>query len=265
MTSKISEQAPEARSPRAGTASSLGAQLRSARETHKVTLRQISEQTRIQMRYLEAIESDDFSQLPGGIFNRSFIKAYARQVGFNEDEALEAYNRTAREQGAPSDEEMPTSYQPRVYTNGDSTRSPWVNLLFAALIVGIISIGAYALQHWYNRNTGATLAPAPSVANTPVPVAPESTPSIAPQGLIVQVKAVGGDVWLNVQTDDATPARFELKPTDTAREYTPQSRLNLQYNRARAPFLEVTINGRRANVPAEGLTITPDNYQKLLQ
>lgn len=263
MTSKISDQAPEARAPRAGTASSLGAQLRQAREAQGVSLRQISEQTRIQMRYLEAIESDNFSQLPGGIFNRSFIKAYAKQVGFNEDEALEAYNRTSREQGTPSDEEMPTSYQPRVYTNGDSTRSPWVNLLFAAIIVGIISIGAYALQHWYNRNAGTTPAPAGSVTNTSA--APEPTPSVAPQGLTVQVKAIGEPVWMRVQADDATPAQLELKPTETAREYTPQSRLNLQYNRTRAPFLEVTINGRRVNVPAEGLTVTPENYQQLLQ
>jgi cytoskeletal protein RodZ len=265
VSSKISDQTSETRTQRSGTASSIGAQLRSARESQNVTLRQISEQTRIQMRYLEAIESDNFQDLPGGIFNRSFIKAYARQIGYNEDEALEAYNRTAREQGTPSDEEMPTSYQPRVYTNGDSTRSPWVNLLFAALIVGIISIGAYALQSWYNRNFGTTPSPITNVANAPAPVVPEPTPSVAPQGLTVQIKAVREPVWLSVQADDATPSRFEMKPSDVAREYTPQSRLKLEYARTKASALEVTINGRRANVPAEGLMITPDSYQQLLQ
>lgn len=271
MTSKISDQAPDARTTtttlRASTASSLGAQLRSAREAQGVSLRQISEQTRIQMRYLEAIESDNFQHLPGGIFNRSFVKAYAKQVGYNEDEALEAYARTAREQGTPSDEEMPTSYHPRVYTNGDSTRNPLVNILFAALILGVISIGAYALQHWYNRNIAAPTVPAPAVASTNTPAPPaaaiEPTPAPAPQNLTVQIKAVGEPVWLSVQADDAAPARFEMKPTDAARQYTPQSRLNLQYNRTRASFLEVTINGRRINAPAEGLTITPDTYQQL--
>ncbi len=218
------------------------------------------------MRYLEAIEADDFPQLPGGIFNRSFVKAYARQVGYNEDEAIEAYNRTAREQGAPADEEMPTSYQPRVYTNGDSTRSPWVNLLFAAIIVGIISLGAYALQHWYRRTASETPAPvAAVVTNAPAP-------SVAAQTLqSVQVRAVGESVSLTVQADGAPLTVFTLSPADAAREYTPRNRLSFRYAREKADALEVTINGQRARVPSEGTTrttemvITPDNFQQLLQ
>jgi cytoskeleton protein RodZ len=82
-----------------GGEGSLGQQLRRAREARGVTLRQISEQTRITMRHLEAIEADDYKHLPGGIFNKSFVKAYAKQIGFDERLAAELYTRTAREQG----------------------------------------------------------------------------------------------------------------------------------------------------------------------
>ena len=82
-------------------AASFGEQLRLAREARGITLRQISDQTRISIRYLEAIETDDYKRLPGGIFNRSFIKSYAKQIGFDEKEAVEGYLRTAREQGEP--------------------------------------------------------------------------------------------------------------------------------------------------------------------
>lgn len=268
MTTKITDQTPETRTARGGgAASSLGAQLRSAREAQGVTLRQISEQTRIQMRYLEAIETDTYEELPGGIFNRSFVKAYARQVGFSETDAVEAYNRVAREQGAPVDEEMPTSYKPRVYTNGDSSRSPWLNLLFAALIVGIISIGAYALQHWYTRRASDAPATTANVAPTVAPSVAQATPTVNPQVLSVGVKAVRENVWLRVQSDDAPPAQLELKPADTAQTYTPQTRLSFQYAASKADALEVTINGRRARIPpnSKELVITPDSYQQLLQ
>ena len=269
MNPKISDQPPEARTRGGASAASLGAQLRAAREAQGVSLRHVSEQTRIQMRYLEAIETDNFQQLPGGIFNRSFVKAYARQVNFSEDEAIEAYNRMAREQGAPLDEEMPTSYQPHVYTNGDSTRSPWINILLAVFILGIISIGAYALQHWYTRT--ATETPAPVVnsapANTVAPAQPSPTVAPAAPPLSVQVKTAGEDISLRVEADGGQPARFELKPADTAREYTAQNNLRLQYAPAKARFLEVTINGRRARVPPRSseMRIASDTYQQLLQ
>ena len=70
-------------------AESIGEKLRLAREARGIALRDISEQTRISMRYLEAIESDDYRRLPGGIFNRSFIRAYAKFIGYDEDQAID--------------------------------------------------------------------------------------------------------------------------------------------------------------------------------
>lgn len=275
MTSKIIDPTPDARPARSPITGSLGASLRTAREAMGVSLRQVSEQTRIQMRYLEAIEADDFKSLPGGIFNRSFVKAYARQVGVGEEQAMEAYTRTAREQGTPADEEMPTSYQPRVYTNGDSTRSPVVNMLLAALILGVFGIGVYALLQWYSRRAAGagTQAALALAANSPTPAVSSPTPEATPAAreLSVQIRAVGEPVALTITPDAASPEVFTLKPSDAARGYTPREQLTLRYAREKASSLEVTINGQRARVPTEGasrtvqMTITPDSYQQLLQ
>ncbi|MBA2733449.1 MAG: helix-turn-helix domain-containing protein, partial [Acidobacteria bacterium] len=148
-------------------AASFGEELRLAREARGITLRQISEQTRISIRYLEAIESNDYKRLPGGIFNRSFIKAYAKQISFDEEEALEGYLRTAREQGDPGDEVVTTPYKPHVYTDGGS-RSPLVTLLLTILILGILALGVYALLHWYRRQeaTGTNIPQPPTPTNT---------------------------------------------------------------------------------------------------
>jgi transcriptional regulator with XRE-family HTH domain len=69
----------------------LGEELRHRREQRSITLAEISEATRIGTRFLKAIETDNFSILPGGIFTRSFIRAYAKHVGMNEDEAIGLY------------------------------------------------------------------------------------------------------------------------------------------------------------------------------
>src|SRR5918998_2952911 len=101
-------------------AASFGEQLRLAREARGVTLRQISDQTHISIRYLEAIEADDYKQLPGGIFNRSFVKSYARAVGFDEAEALRLYQSAAGEAA----DETPTRQHSRIYTDDAPSRSP---------------------------------------------------------------------------------------------------------------------------------------------
>ena len=69
----------------------LGEELRHKREQQGITLADIADATRIGTRFLKAIETDNFSTLPGGIFTRSFIRAYAKHVHMNEDEAIALY------------------------------------------------------------------------------------------------------------------------------------------------------------------------------
>src|SRR5438132_2568875 len=117
-------------------ADSIGEKLRLARETRGIALRDISEQTRISMRYLEAIETDDYKRLPGGIFNRSFIRAYARFIGYDEQEAIEEYTRTLRERGEGADDASTKPFRSLVYTDeGSHSRSPLLTLLLAAVIL----------------------------------------------------------------------------------------------------------------------------------
>ena len=134
-------------------AQSIGEKLRLAREARGSALRDISEQTRISIRYLEAIESDDFRRLPGGIFNRSFIRAYAKFIGYDENNALEDYARTLRERGQ-SDDEGSKLHQSLVYTDdgGSHSRSPLITLLLAIMILAALSLAVWAGLHFYQRS-----------------------------------------------------------------------------------------------------------------
>ena len=105
-------------------AASIGEQLRLAREERGIGLREICEQTRISVHYLEAIEANDYKRLPGGVFNRSFIKAYAKCVGYDEREAIEGYTRYLREHGESTDDVSTHPHYSKVYTDTPATRSP---------------------------------------------------------------------------------------------------------------------------------------------
>ena len=130
-------------------AESIGEKLRLARETRGIALRDISDQTRISMRYLEAIESDDYRRLPGGIFNRSFIRAYAKFIGYDEDQAVDEYARTLRERGEPDGESSTKPYKSMVYT--ENNRSPVMTLVLALVILTVLSLCVWAGLHFYQR------------------------------------------------------------------------------------------------------------------
>lgn len=132
---------------------SIGEKLRLAREARGIALREISEQTRISIRYLEAIEGDDYKRLPGGIFNRSFIRAYAKFVGFDEHAALEDYSRTLRERGE-SDDEGSKVHQSLVYTEDSATsnKSGVRTLILAIIILAALSAAVWAGLHFYQKS-----------------------------------------------------------------------------------------------------------------
>ena len=62
---------------------SFGESLKRERELREISLRQISEATKINLRYLEALEENRFDALPGGLFNKGFIRAYATYIGID--------------------------------------------------------------------------------------------------------------------------------------------------------------------------------------
>src|SRR5690625_216558 len=69
----------------------IGVRLKEAREAKNLSLESLQETTKIQKRYLVAIEQGDFHVLPGKFYARAFIKEYALAVGLNPDELLEEY------------------------------------------------------------------------------------------------------------------------------------------------------------------------------
>jgi cytoskeletal protein RodZ len=87
-TRKIAVQADD---PARVDVASFGEKLRQAREARNITLQDLAASTKIATRTLQAIEDGRFDLLPGGIFNKGFVRSYAREVGLDEDETVAEY------------------------------------------------------------------------------------------------------------------------------------------------------------------------------
>ncbi|MEW5806724.1 MAG: helix-turn-helix domain-containing protein [Acidobacteriota bacterium] len=71
--------------------SSFGEELRRERELRGITLREIADSTKINIRFLEALENNDFKHLPGEIFNKGFVRAYAAHIGLDPERMVNSY------------------------------------------------------------------------------------------------------------------------------------------------------------------------------
>ena len=69
----------------------FGGKLREAREGRGISLRQIAGTTKISVGALEALERNDVSKLPGGIFSRSFVRSYASEVGLDPEQTVREF------------------------------------------------------------------------------------------------------------------------------------------------------------------------------
>ena len=152
----------------------LGSALQKAREQAGFSLPDMAARTRIPLKTLRAIEENNFAAVPSGIFVRSFIRTYAREVGVDPGEAIAEYRAmTEPIQGpAPQIPEEPaiddalrsSSYDPELL----SSRPGWgYALIAAAVLIGVISM---------NRNDAAERA-----APAPAPVPPATRPAAAPR------------------------------------------------------------------------------------
>src|ERR1019366_4903899 len=132
----------------------FGENLRREREMRGVSLEEISSATKISLRLLEAIESEDFSKLPGGIFSRSFIRTYARYLGLDEERVVADFQLAAQPQ---------TDFDLHRMAAGNSSagrpggRTP----LIATLVAAALLAGGYGLFRYSRRATEAPPPPAP--------------------------------------------------------------------------------------------------------
>jgi cytoskeletal protein RodZ len=175
---------PELSASPKGGRQTFGDIIRRARELRGIELRDVAEATKINLRYLEALERNDFTYIPGGIHARNFVRAYARQIGVDEAEMVNAflYEQTQQQKKGPAEEppvvvplrtddptvrSLRSHYQVEAGSDDRRRRRARSVLVIVAIAVAAAAAGA---GYWFvaKASRGQTAAP----VTTPAPATP---------------------------------------------------------------------------------------------
>lgn len=258
-----------------------GQMLQDAREEKKWSVRDAEDITKISVRYIHALEAENYEILPGTTYVKGYLRTYAKQLGLNPDEIIALYNATAE----PEPEhayEVPVP----VVKNRPQWARPLLMVGIAVLTVMLIIVVATSLNRAENKGLDAndslsTLPTAPDTEevepppdstilsgqeNTEPPTDPTNAPteppvtdtapdvsasaagtdasastSTPPEGLTAQL-AFSQDCWMQIRIDEQ-PEFQELFFAGTTREIKGNSRIEF-ISIGNAGALAVTLNGK---------------------
>jgi cytoskeletal protein RodZ len=246
--------------------STFGEHLKREREMRGVSLQEISTATRISTRFLDALENEQWDRLPGGVFNRGFVRAVAHFLGLDEEALVAEYA-------------MATNDQPEVAVWADKTpHKPRRWRAWAAAVLLLVSAGTIGWAYRQNRSlieawrNPAPAAPAPPPTTAPqstnltVASAPSTTEAPAPAGEPLELKVdAGRETRLTVIVDGKKEFDGRLAAGEQ-RRFRARERLEVSGGNSSALLLE--LNG--LTVPPLGppgqpgqLTLTREDLKKL--
>ena len=192
----------------------VGARLRAAREAKHITLREIAATTKISVSALEALEENDVARLPGGIFTRAFVKAYASEVGLDPDVTMRDFmaqvpSETAAD-AAKRDRRTPEhdEFQSQQRMAGTALTLLLVGVPLAGLLLYLGIRGAPASEEEPAADPLVAVSPAEAPATPPPAAAPAADPTPPPAARAEEpplslVLSPSGDCWVSLTIDGA--------------------------------------------------------------
>jgi len=174
-------------------ASRIGSDLQRARTRREIELPEVEAATRIRVRFLGAIEDENWDALPGGVYTRSFIRTYAAYLGLDGDRLAEDYRREVEgDTGLRPGESVPAPQRAGGAERGRSrTRRPaWIALV---AVSALAAIAIFAFPDGGNNGDGTSTGPAPSGAKR-VDKAGQPPPPAVEESLSMRLTAKG-EVW----------------------------------------------------------------------
>ena len=187
----------------------FGGKLRQARERRGLSLRQIAANTKISAAALDALERNDISKLPGGIFSRAFVRSYAVEVGLNPEETVKEF--LERFQGEPSPPSAVPAAIPAeesAFESQQRVASVVLKLLLISLPVAgfILYLTLRPRPHAVTpptpapQQSAALPAPERATAAAPAPVLAPSAPPPAAQRMRLEIHPTG-PCWIGLTVD----------------------------------------------------------------
>lgn len=240
-------------------ASRVGTDLRRARTRREIELPEVEAATRIRVRFLEAIEREEWDALPGGVYTRGFIRAYGSYLGMDGDRLARDYREQvegAREGAGPSPETVPSAGS----RSADSPRRRPSIRPGPAAVAAVLAVAAIAILAWPEADEDVGTVEKGSTARPAVsPVAPASSPNPVPetaQPVGIELSLVAdAEVWVCLLDGEGRPLVEGVVLEAGAREGPFRSgSFTVSLGNGE---VSMTIDGRQADIPA---TASPIGY-----
>jgi cytoskeleton protein RodZ len=248
-----------------------------------ITLDEIANSTKIGTRMLHALEDEEFDKLPGGIFNKGFVRAYAKYLGLDEEQAVTDYlaaeTEKERKRRAPANPQEPSKdSQPQLFAIQGGARpdnvynirasveivenppDPAGGFLKAAVIlVFLLGLGGFGWKYFSSHSASPAAAaqevPSQPVTSTPVDATANPPQAHATSDVTSSLTSKAVDAELNAQTSATNPAPIADAKTASA----PKLSETRATNSATAPG-EFTLDLRAdedswAQIIADGKTV----------
>lgn len=206
---------------------SFGEELRREREIRGISLKEISDATKISKRFLDALERNDHKTLPAPVFTRGFVREYARYVGLNAEDMVNRYNYASaqddRIEKPPQIERYPQTPVRDISPKPKPKRGippPYARVdrnlvVLAFLAAALAGVAWWAIQE-KRRDHEAAADTAPVAAATASIAAPAAVPPPAPAGesLLRLTIDVASNSWVTLEADGKTVINAEMERGD---------------------------------------------------
>lgn len=231
--------------------SGFGDELRLQREMRGITVREISEVTKISVRFLEAIEAEDFAILPAPVFTRGFIREYAKQLGVEADDLVDRYMQIVRRERRIEEAERAEMADRISGKHHFGSRWPMVFLLVVGLVSIGVAIGLYShLGVPWESSATVPVATSPAPASVTDVVAPAraeppavSTTAAEAAPLRLEIMA-NEDCYLTMSIDGKRVINGEVLHAGDRRTYEAENEIRFE-TIGNAGGIRVFLDGRQ--------------------
>lgn len=182
----------------------FGECLKKAREKKGFSLEQVASKTRIPESRLDALESEDFANLPAKVFAKGFVRSYAKILGLDEEETLQQFL-----EASDSFYEQVQPDSPHVQVKLEAVRQPIFSWKLIGIVIAVIAIGAF--WSWLPQQQEVPIAlPEPEGSSPIEPMQELVPPSSSSEESVLPVAPIDS---VPAQPSSPVPAVPQPKPT----------------------------------------------------
>lgn len=221
--------------------------LEEARKNRGISLEEAEKATKIRLKYLDALEKEDFELLPGKVYAKGFLKNYAQYLGLDVREIVEQYDAHYANQGGQEEFVIPEAREPK-------KKKPWIALAsVAVLCVGVV--GLFYAFGGNGNHTAPLKQPQSALQEQQQNQSPgesqlstEKDEKKKQQGLDITLNVTDSESWMKVEVDGNVQFTGTLGAGES-KHFQGQNKVFVWVGKANV--VQVTLNGENLGALGE--------------